>query len=257
MNRITISFLFLLLLGSTLQAQNKKELIAQVNSLNAELESTKTELLESKKNEKISQARADSFESQLKGLEENNATLLENLNSFTGQANQRLDKLSGVMEALRKKEEELKFINDALTSNDSITILVLTNFKQTLGENANIKVESGAVSVIMDNSTLFGANPNSVKLEAGASDMLNKIAGVIKANPDMSVTLEFHTDDANSWEILFSKAASVTAIIGNIANVKAERIVVTRKTDMAESLYIRLHPNFNLFYLKLRQNMKN
>ena len=80
MNRITLSILFLFLLGSTLHAQNKKELIAQVNSLNAELEGVKAELLESKKNEKISQARADSFESQLKGLEENNAVLLENLN---------------------------------------------------------------------------------------------------------------------------------------------------------------------------------
>ena len=54
MNRITLSFLFLLLFGGALQAQNKKELVAQVNSLNAELESTKAELLESKKNEKIS-----------------------------------------------------------------------------------------------------------------------------------------------------------------------------------------------------------
>lgn len=256
MNRITLSILFLFLFGNILQAQNKKELIAQVNSLNAELEGLRAELLESKKNEKISQARAESFESQLKGLEENNAILLENLNNFTGQASQRQDKLSGVMEALRKKEGELKFINDALTSNDSISLLVLTNFKQTLGENANIKVESGAVTVIMDNSTLFGANPNGVILEGAATDMLNKIAGVIKVNPEMAVTLEFHTDDANSWENIYSQAAPVATIIGNTTDVEAERIAVSRKTDMVKSLYIRLHPNFNLFYLRLRQNMK-
>ncbi|UCD60110.1 MAG: hypothetical protein JSV59_09455 [Flavobacteriaceae bacterium] len=256
MNRITLSILFLFLLGGTLQAQNKKELLAQVNSLNAELEGVKAELLESKKSEKISQARADSFESQLKGLEENNAILLENLNNFTGQASQRQDKLSGVMESLRKKELELKFINDALTSNDSISLLVLTNFKQTLGENANIKVESGAVTVIIDNSTLFGTDPNSIMLEEAATDMLNKIGGVIKANPEMVVTLEFHTDDANSWENVYSQAASIATIIGNPADVKAERIAVSRKTDLVKSLHIRLHPNFNLFYLRLRQNMK-
>ena len=256
MIRITLSLVFLLLLGSTLEAQNKKELIAQVNSLNAELESIKAALIESKKNEKISQARADSFESQLKGLEENNATLLENLNNFTGQASQRQDKLSGVMEALRKKEGELKFINDALTSNDSISLLVLTNFKQTLGENANIKVESGAVTVILDNTTLFGADPNSIILDGAATEMLNKIAGVVKANPEMSVTLEFHTEDENSWENVYSKAAAVTTIIGNTAEIKPERIGVSRKTDLAKSLFIRLHPDFNLFYLRLRQNMK-
>ena len=256
MNRITLLLLLLVLTGTTLQAQNKKELIAQVNSLNAELQSTKAELTESKKNEKISAARADSFESQLKGLEENNATLLQNLNNFTAQSNNKLDNLSSVMESLRKKEAELKFINDALTSNDSISLLVLTKLKQTLGENANIKVERGSVVVIMDQTTLFGANSNSTELQAGATESLGKIAGIIKANPDMAVTLEFHTDDASSWEIIYGQAASVTPIIGNTPDVKAERIMVSRKTDLAKSLYIKLHPDFNLFYLNLRQNMK-
>ena len=256
MNRITLSFLLLLLFGGALQAQNKKELVAQVNSLNAELESTKAELLESKKNEKISKTRADSFESQLQGLEENNATLLANLNNITTQSNNKLDNLGSVMESLRKKEAELKFINDALTSNDSISLLVLTNFKQTLGENANIKVERGSVIVIMDNATLFGANSNSTELQAGATESLGKIAGVIKANPDMAVTLEFHADDALSWDIVYGQAASVTTIIGNTADVKAGRIAVSRKTDLSSSLYIKLHPDFNLFYLNLRQNMK-
>lgn len=256
MNRITLLLLLLVLTGTTLQAQNKKELIAQVNSLNAELQSTKAELTESKKNEKISAARADSFESQLKGLEENNATLLQNLNNFTAQSNNKLDNLSSVMESLRKKEAELKFINDALTSNDSISLLVLTKLKQTLGENANIKVERGSVVVIMDQTTLFGANSNSTELQAGATESLNKIAGIIKANPDMAVTLEFHTDDASNWEIIYGQAASVTPIIGNTPDVKAERIMVSRKTDLAKSLYIMLHPDFNLFYLNLRQNMK-
>jgi len=189
-------------------------------------------------------------------LEENNATLLQNLNNFTAQSNNKLDNLSSVMESLRKKEAELKFINDALTSNDSISLLVLTKLKQTLGENANIKVERGSVVVIMDQTTLFGANSNNTELQAGATESLNKIAGIIKANPDMAVTLEFHTDDASSWEIIYKQAASVTPIIGNTPDVKAERIMVSRKTDLANSLYIMLHPDFNSFYLNLRQNMK-
>ncbi len=122
MNRITLSLLLLVLTGTILHAQNKKELIAQVNTLNAELESTKAELLESNKNEKISTARANSFEGQLQGLEENNAALMQNLNNLTAQSNNKLDNLSSVMESLRRKEAELKFINDALTSNDSISL---------------------------------------------------------------------------------------------------------------------------------------
>jgi hypothetical protein len=109
------------------------------------------------------------------------------------------------MESLRKKEAELKFINDAVTSNDSISLLVLTSLKQTLGENANIKVEKGAVIVIMDHSSLFGTNAGNTKIEGGSVELLEKIAGVIKSNPDMAVTLEFHTDDTNSWEMCMHK----------------------------------------------------
>ena len=256
MKRFTLTLLILILIGSSLQAQNKKELIEQVNTLNSELSSIKDELLESKKNEKISQARADSFESQLQGLQENNATLLENLNNFTTQSNDKLDNLGSVMESLRKKEAELKFINDAVTSNDSISLLVLTSLKQTLGENANIKVEKGAVIVIMDHSSLFGTTGNA-KLEGGSVELLDKIAGVIKSNPDMAVTLEFHTDDTNSWENVYAQASSVANALGNTPDIKAERIKVARKSDMANNLHIRLHPEFNSFYINVRENMKN
>lgn len=257
MKRSTLSLLLLILMGSAIQAQNKKELIEQVNTLNSELSSIKAELLESKKNEKISQAKADSFESQLQGLQENNTTLLENLNNFTAQSNDKLDNLGSVMESLRKKEAELKFINDALTSNDSISLLVLTNLKQTLGENANIKVEKGAVVVLMDHSSLFGTNAGNTKLEGGSTELLGKIAGVMKSNPDMAVTLEFHTDDTNSWENVYAQAYSVATALGNTPEIKAERIKVSRKSDMANNLHIRLHPDFNSFYINVRENMKN
>lgn len=258
MKRFTLTLLLLLIfIGSSIQAQNKKELIEQVNTLNSELSSIKAELLESQKNEKISQARADSFESQLQGLQENNATLLQNLNNFTTQSNDKLDNLGNVMESLRKKEAELKFINDAFTSNDSISLLVLTNLKQTLGENANIKVEKGAVVVIMDHTTLFGANAGNTKIEGGSAELLNKLAGVIKSNPDMAVTLEFHTDDTNSWENVYAEASSVATALGNTAEIKPERIKVSRKSEMANNLHIRLHPNFNTFYINVRENMKN
>ena len=258
MKRFTLTLLLLLIfVDSSIQAQNKKELIEQVNTLNSELSSIKAELLESQKNEKISQARADSFESQLQGLQENNATLLQNLNNFTTQSNDKLDNLGNVMESLRKKEAELKFINDAFTSNDSISLLVLTNLKQTLGENANIKVEKGAVAVIMDHSTLFGTNSGNTKIEGGSTELLNKLAGVIKSNPDMAVTLEFHTDDTNSWENVYAEASSVATALGNTAEIKPERIKVSRKSEMANNLHIRLHPNFNTFYINVRENMKN
>ena len=133
MNKIIFCLLVITLSGNFLVSQNKKELIREVTDLNSKLTTTDQALAESRQKEKISTAQAESYAIQVKELQETNASLMGNLNSFTETSSTKLDALTDVMNSLRKKEAELKFINDALTSNDSISFIVLNNFKKTLG----------------------------------------------------------------------------------------------------------------------------
>lgn len=257
MNKITFCLLVLTLSGNFLFSQKKKDLINEVEDLKSKLATTEQELTESRKNEKIAQAQAESFESQLVGLEENNATLLKNLNEFTGQANQRLDKLSSVMESLRQKEKELKFINDALTSNDSISFLVLNDFKRTLGENVKITLEAGSVVVIMEHAALFKAGAASPGLNEEAKTILSKMAVVLKYNPDMQLTIENHTSETSEWSKVFQDATVLATILSSGYGLAPERIVTIRKTDPSNTVHLKINPDFSAFYGNVREGIKN
>ncbi len=242
--------------GLGINAQSKKDLLAEINNLKAELETAENELVKAKKVASVSQAQAASYESQLAEVQENNATLLSNFNNFTEQSNQKLDQLSGVMETLRKKENELKFISETLTSNDSISLLVLTNFKQTMGESANIAVERGAITLIMPHSSLFGDGGKATSLNPSAEESLAKIASVLKANTQMVMTIENQTELTTSPEITYGQSETLASNFGKIQGIAPERILLRTSSNPTNTIRFRIHPDFNTFYLQLRQNMK-
>ena len=256
MKKVIFSTLLILITGLGLNAQSKKELQAELNNLETELQEIKTELAEAKNNEKISQAQAQSYQTQLVEVQANNATLLTNLNNFTAQSNDKLDNLSGVMETLRKKENELKFINETLTSNDSISLLVLTSFKQTLGESANIAVEKGAITLIMPHSSLFDAQGKGPALKSEANDVISKIAGILKSNDRMIMTIENQTEETISYQTVMGQSGSLITAFGETNGVPADKMLLLRSTNPSNTIRFKLHPDFNTFYLQLRQNMK-
>lgn len=257
MNKIIFCLLVLTLSGNFLVSQNKKELIREVNDLNSKLTTTEQALAESRQKEKISTAQAESYAIQVKELQETNASLMGNLNSFTETSSTKLDALTDVMNSLRKKEAELKFINDALTSNDSISFIVLNNFKKTLGENVKMAFEGGSVKVIMEHSALFHSGSANSDIKEEAKEMLGKMAAVLKANPDMRLSIESHASETVPWANVYQEATSVANVLTEDHAIKPERIITTRKTDPSNTYHIKLHPNFDSFYLQVHENMRN
>jgi len=87
MKRIVLILCLALTTSSFLNAQKKSELIAEIHELKTELDSTKALVSDARKNERIGLTRAESFEAQVKELQDANATLLKNLNAFANISN--------------------------------------------------------------------------------------------------------------------------------------------------------------------------
>jgi len=247
---------FLLLTTSFLWAQSKKELLAEVENLKSELTTTEPALAESKKNEKISKTKTEFFETQVTELQEANATLLKNLKIFTEASKQKSDNIGRTLESLREKEAQLKVINDALSRNDSTAIVVLTNAKQTLGEDAKIKVSKGAVVISADQTFMFGGDTNTTVTTA-AQMWLEKIAAILLANPDMAITVE-GLSMTGELDIAASQAASVAGVLQKQFEITPERITAMGKDGgFTEGIHMKIHPKFDQFYFTVRENMKN
>jgi chromosome segregation ATPase len=239
-----------------MKAQSKKDLIAELETVKASLSVSEAALTESNKNAKVSEAKAETYKQQLTELQETNAELLKNLNNFTASSNEKLNSIGSVLENLKEKEAQIQFITDALTRNDSTALLVLTNFKQTLGEDAKISVVNGAVSVQLDKSSVFGSSTGS-QISAGASEVISKIAMVINANPQMVASIETSSTSAEQLGSAFDQSNAIIKNLVNSHKIKPERLLGIGKVSDIEGIQIQVHPNFKAFYLNTRTQMKN
>ncbi len=247
-------FLILLITTTALTAQSKKELREDVAQLESELSQSQQELAEAKKNERISTTRAETLEGEIEELKQANATLLSNLKVFTEASKQRSNNISKTLEALREKEAQLNVLNETFQSNDSVALLILSDFKQTLGEEAKIGVETGAVTVRIDRSMLFGASGDNVT--DGAQGFLSKIGAVMNRYPEMMATLVAMEDSTQTAPNTAARLKSIGKVMEETAGVESKRIQYAKLKSSAESYQVRIHPNFTAFYLRIRQSVK-
>jgi len=256
MNRILLTLSIVLVSSSFLFAQRKSDLIAQIDELKTELDSTKAVVVQAKKNEKIGLARAESFESQVKELQDANATLLKNLNSFAEVSNKNSENINKVMAKLEEKENQLKAINDAIASNDSTAIVVLTNAKQTLGENAKVGVSNGSVIITAKLESLFDTAMVST-VTAEGTVWLEKIASILNANPKVSITIE-GLSMTGELDVAANQASTVGAVLQNQFSIDPNRInALGQDGNFKEGINLNLHPNYSQFYGMVKENMKS
>ena len=256
MKKILLLSTLCLLSISALKAQKKSELLAQIDDLQTKLDSTEALVTEARKNEKISVAKATSFEDQVRDLQEANATLLKNLNSFAEVSNKNSSAINQALANLEEKENQLKFINDAIARNDSTAIVVLTNAKQTLGENARVAVANGAVIISESLDRLFGGS-SSTDVTSDAETWLGQVAQVLKANPEIMLTIEGLTM-TGEMDMAATHASTIALVLQKSFAIDPSRISTLGKDgNFKEGIQLKLHPNYNQFYNGLKAHIKN
>ncbi|HZJ19224.1 MAG TPA: hypothetical protein VFD35_02575 [Pricia sp.] len=252
-----LTTLFLIICTSvTLQAQRKSELFEKIESLKSQLDSVKSEVIDARKNEKVAQARATSFEAQVTDLQMSNNNLMSNITNFTAVSNKNSDIANSAIESLQATEGKLRSIKNAIASNDSTIIVVLTNVKQTLGEEAKIAVSNGSIVVSSDLASLYGSDTGT-KLTPEAEAWAEKIANVLKANPTTTLDIEglSMTGDLNVPAL---QALALSTVLQSKFAIEPERITTIGKDgNLKEGVQMKIHPKFNDFYLMVREEMKN
>ncbi len=250
--KFIILLTFSIISVTAIQAQKKSDLIQEIGILKVKIASLDDELAVSKKNERVSKTEAESYKAQADELLETNQSLMQNINNFTKASIEKSDNIGKTLETLRNKEAQLKKINDAFSSHDSIALLVLTDFKKSLGENANINVASGAVIVSLNETVRTGLTTN----DESAIAYLSKIATVLNMHKNTDVSLEALTN-TGEFDLALTQAANVAGVLQKQFTVDASRITAKAKDGgFTEGLNIKVMPKFDSFYFALREQMK-
>lgn len=256
MYKTTLSLLLIVLVTSFAQAQRKSDLIAEIAVLKSQLDSVSGEVAEAKKNERIGLAEAESYKTQVTELQDANATLMKNLNSFAEVSNKNTSIVNTAMATIESKEAQLKNIKDAIASNDSTALVVLTNAKQTLGENAKIGVANGGVIISSGLATIFGSD-TGIAVTPESEEWIGKIAGVLKANPKTSLTIEglSMTGDLNTPA---QQAMAIESLLESKFELDPERVSSLGKDgNLKEGVIFKIHPKYEDFYSMVKEEMKN
>lgn len=256
MKTLFISLFLIICTSLTLQAQRKSDLIDKIESLKSQLDSVSSEVLDARKNERVAEARATSFEAQVADLQASNNTLMSNISNFTAVSNKNSDIANSAIESLQATEGKLRAIKNAIATNDSTIIVVLTNVKQTLGEEAKIAVSNGSIVVSSDLTTLYGSDAGTT-LTPEAEAWAEKLANILKSNPTTAVDIEglSMTGDLN---VAAQQALALSTVLQNKFQIAAERInTVGKDGNLKEGVQVKIHPKFSDFYLMVREEMKN
>jgi|GEM_PF-3243117 len=254
---------------SSLTAQSKKELQAQVADLKSELADTKAELTQSKKNEAVSSARVSAIEAELTDVRNTNATLLANLNRITEESSKKTASISESLTNIQRTERQLRSISDGLTSNDSTTLAILTALKKTMGEDARLGVSNNAVTVAIDNQSLFGPDDKAYQIDTTATAVLRKVADILKSYPEMQLQIDSYANalelgkgaPADNLELSALRATAIARKMSSELAVKESRITASGKGIEGLSLETSTHfifrPDYAAFYKSLKESIKN
>ena len=231
-------------------------MISEINVLKKKLDSVNAEVFTARKDQKVAQTRAASFEAQVSELQASNNTLMSNLTNFTAVSNKNSDIANSAIESLQATEAKLSAIKSAIAKNDSTIIVVLTNVKQTLGENAKIAVAGGSVVVSSDLNSLYGSDTGTT-LTSEATTWVEKVAAILKSNTTTAVEVE-GLSMTGDLDISAQQAVAIFTELQSKHGIEAERITASGKDgNLKEGVQIKIHPKFSDFYLMVRDQMKN
>lgn len=249
-------FLFLVASCTLLHAQKKKDLLLEIDDLKEQITTLESDLAKSKKDARVSEARVADIEAQITELRETNAGLLKNLTDFTTKSTQKSDNIGIALESLREKENQLKVINDALSRMDSTAVALLTNVKQSLGENAKTGVSKGSVLISTPIAALFTEDNVEMVSEEGKL-WLEKIATILTANPDMGITIS-GLSNTGEFDIALRQATALANVLQKDFTIDPKRISAKAKDGgFSDGIQLRLHPQYDAFHSFIKEHMKN
>jgi flagellar motor protein MotB len=253
--KLQLPFFFLIFITAA-QAQKKSELIAQVSELETQLLQLNDSLSRTRAQMIANESKAQIFEEENSELRDANKTLLDNLNRFSQLSKQNTENINRTIESLNQKEEQLKTIHEAIAKNDSLALVVLTNAKQTLGENTNISISNGTIIISASLETIFGSD-SSTKVLPTAEDFIKKITDILKANPELNLTIE-GLSMTGDLVTPAKQAFAIGQLIQEKFEVDANKFT-TKGLDgnLKEGVLFKLHPGYNTFYLMSRASIKN
>ncbi|MGC6284554.1 MAG: OmpA/MotB family protein [Polaribacter sp.] len=249
MKKLSILFSFIFAFSSCVSKKEFAALQSKHDSTQQELLATKASLqkclIEKEKND----TKAMSLEQQVKSLQIDKSTALKQVENLTVLTQSSSDNIKKVISQLSEKDKYINGIRKAMTQKDSINLAIKYHLTKNLTDgiqdkDIEVNVEKTVVFISISDKLLFKSG--SYNITENAYTVLEKIAKVIKDQPEMDVLIEGHTDSTpikrdliqDNWDLSALRATSIVRVLQYKYGVKPQRL-----TAAGRSQYIPIAEN--------------
>jgi chemotaxis protein MotB len=169
------------------------------------------------------ESEIDGLNKQIGYLKENNTQALRQLQDLSVISGTQAESIKKSMENIGAKDSYIQSLQSQMAHKDSINMALVMNLKGAVGnlddKDINIKVDKGVVYIDISDKLLFKSG--SFDVTAQATEVLGKVALVLKNQPDIEFMVEGHTDNVafskgllmDNWDLSVKRATSVVRIL--------------------------------------------
>ncbi len=161
----------------------------------------------------------DMLKKQNDFLKSNNNVAVKQLQDLSVISAKQAESISKSLDNIGAKDMYINQLQSSMARKDSLNMALVMNLKGAIGnmndEDINIKVDKGVVYIDISDKLLFKSG--SWDINSKASEVLGKVALVLKNQPDMEFMVEGHTDNVafsngvlqDNWDLSVKRATAV------------------------------------------------
>lgn len=224
---------------------SKKKYTDLQTELGDKLATTEKTLADSKVDLSAAENKVASLEDRIAFLEKGNEKYLENVDNLIAMSKSATENMRSTLTQLEKKDEYIKYIQEANSKKDSINLAVAFNLKKILpnglnDEDISVNIEGTKVFISIADKLLF--NSGSYKISKRAEAILKKVGSVVNEYPNMDVMVEGHTDNKSvidgaavkdNWDLSVQRSAAVVRELQSKYDVLPERLIAAGRSEYA------------------------
>ena len=152
------------------------------------------------------------------------------------------DNMNQTIKQLEQKDKYIRNLMDAKSKADSLNLALAVNLKSVLkkgidDEDIEVKVDKTVVFINLSDKMLFESG--SYKLTPRSSEVLSKIAEIIKSKPDLELMVEGYTDNVpiknscieDNWDLSVKRSAQVVKILQKDYGVNPDKLIAAGRGE--------------------------
>lgn len=220
------------------ELNRKREDLGSLTDRYEELQRAQEELVAGKAQEtqrllaELRDAQADlqQKEGLLRDLEMNLDTKKASLEELTYELERRNARLTELEKMLDAQQQAVKELKDKVSE-------ALFGFENN---GLTVSMKNGQVYVSMEDKLLF--KTGSYEIDANGRTALRKLGALLEKNPDITITIEGHTDDVpyraapgqqilDNWDLSVKRATTVVRVLTQDTNINPKRLIASGRSE--------------------------